>query len=105
MKKVTKIIFLTEYKLHCFFNNGEERLLDVPAILKDKYAKKIMNEHIFKKAKVGDLGEIYWEGIGEIKQLDGSLTPCNYDMSPEFVYINSKPFKNNPTFQVAPKTA
>ncbi len=94
MIKVIKIKCLKGFQIHCFFNNGEERLLNLSTILKDAYSKKIMNELIFKKAKIGALGQIYWEGVAQIKELNGSLSPCAYDMSGEFVYHNAKPFKN-----------
>jgi hypothetical protein len=48
-----------------------------------------MDNNIYKAAKIGSFGEIYGEEIAEMKDYDGSIIPCNYDMSPEFVYQNS----------------
>lgn len=90
MIKLIKIHCLADFKIHCFFNNGEEGLLDLKSILKDDFAVKILQEQVFKKAKIGDLGEIYWEGIAKIQDLGGNSIPCAYDMSPEFVYENLK---------------
>ena len=94
MDKITDISFLELFKILCTFNNGEQRILDLTLILNDKYSKKICNEGIFKQAKVGSLGEIYWEGIAEIKDLNGNVIPCEYDISPEFAHMNSIPIEN-----------
>ena len=55
-----------------------------------KYARRIFDADVFRQAKIGSLGEIYWENIAEIKMLDGKIQPCNYDISPEFAYLNSE---------------
>ena len=91
--KVTHITFLEPFTLKCWFANREVRILELSHLLKPPYAEKILNETVFKTAKVGTLGQIYWEKIGQIQLLDRSIAPCEYDMSGEFVYENSKPFK------------
>lgn len=65
-------------------------MIDLNKTLKGKYANKILNnEAVFKSALIGDFGEIYWANVAEITDLNGNKTPCEYDMSPEFVYQNS----------------
>ncbi len=93
MKKVEKIICQHPFVIRCFFNNGEERLLNLEDVLdrKQKFAKKIFKDNVFKEAKVGSFGQVYWENIAEIKTLEGKMEPCEYDLSPEFVYMNSQP--------------
>lgn len=39
--------------------------------------------------EIRSFGEIYWEGITEMKNFDGSKIPYEYDMSTEFEYQNS----------------
>lgn len=93
MRKITNISFEYPFKVHCLFNNGEERILDLEKAL-DKtgvYAKKIFEGDTFKKAKIDSFGGIYWEGIAEIKTLDGKSEPCEYDISPDFAYFTSEP--------------
>ena len=95
MNKITDISFLELFKILCTFSNGEQRILDLNSTLKDKYSKKIFNEDVFSQAKIGSLGEIYWEGIAEIKDLNGKIIPCEYDISPEFAHVNSIPVRKN----------
>ncbi len=92
MIKIVKIEFLENNKILCLFDNKELRLLNLSEHLNDKYAIKILsNERIFRAAKVGGFGEIFWSDIGEIVELNGAVNVCDYDISPEFAYFNSKP--------------
>lgn len=91
MHKIKKISFISPDKLICIFSNEEERILDLGLSLDDQFARKILNdEHIFRQARVGELGQIYWENVGEIIDCNGKVLPCQYDISPEFAYINSR---------------
>lgn len=91
MKRILEISYQEPFKIVCSFNNGEQRLLDLQYALnpKQKYTQKILNNKTFKKAKIGVFGEIYWEGIAEMKDLEGNTIPCEYDISPDFAYIKS----------------
>jgi hypothetical protein len=88
MLKVTQIRILEAYKLLCFFNTNEQKVLDLRQALDsdNEMVQTILQPHIFKTAKVGELGEILWENTGKIRELDGSVTLCAYDISPEFAY-------------------
>ncbi len=99
MKKIIDISFKEPYKILCYFNDGEKRMLDLKQILdpQQKYEKKVFNESIFYRAKVGDFGEIYWDNLAEIKDFDGNYIPCEYDISPELIYSNSIPVEENTT--------
>lgn len=92
MRKITAIKFLDSFKLLCIFNTGEKRLLDVSKALDMQHglAKKLTDPKVFSQARVGSCGEIVWEGIGEIKDYNGSVIPCEYDISPEFAYHHSE---------------
>ncbi len=90
MRRITKIDFLENNQLLCLFENQELRVLNLPSLLKDKYGNKILlNENIFKTAKIGDLGEIYWPNMAEMQDENGELQSCAYDISPEFAYFHS----------------
>jgi hypothetical protein len=91
MIKITKIEFLSSFKILCEFNNKERRILDLKNSLDSnhKLVKNILDTQIFKMAKIGEFGEIYWDNAGEIKELDGKITKCEYDISPEFAYYHS----------------
>ena len=88
-----EIIEVSPYFVICKFNNGEVRKLDVNKVFaerqNDAYAKKILNPSIFKSVKIGEFGQLYWENMAQIKDLNGQLIQCEYDMSPEFIYHNS----------------
>ena len=89
--KIQSIKILDSHKILCVFNTGETRILDITLSLDSTYklVKKLANQDVFKNAKIGQFGEIYWEEIGEMRELDGSITSCVYDISPEFVFYNS----------------
>ena len=91
MLKIETIQILETYKLLCVFNTGEKRILDIQSTLDlaNEYVKRIVQPETFKKVKIGDFGQIYWENIAEMKDLNGVTFPCEFDMSPEFVYHNS----------------
>ncbi len=91
MHKITNISILATYKICCVFNTGEKKVLDLSSVLDDsnKYKRKLLNNEVFQQAKIGSFGEIYWDNIGEIKDYDGTIISCVYDISPEFAYYNS----------------
>ncbi|NJM94144.1 MAG: DUF2442 domain-containing protein [Cytophagales bacterium] len=91
MTKVSKIEFIESFKLLCQFQDGEHRILDLRKALRGPMAQRILTTDVFPLAKVGKLGQIYWEDMGEIRGLDGQIEVCEYDISPEFVYHNSIP--------------
>ena len=88
MIKVTQIKILGAHKLLCVFNTKEQKVLDLLHVLdKDnEMVKTILQPTVFQKARVGELGEILWENVGQIRELDGSISTCAYDISPEFAY-------------------
>ncbi|MEM7550457.1 MAG: hypothetical protein AAF363_12315 [Bacteroidota bacterium] len=93
MKKIVSLKVLEPFKLKCIFNNKEERLLNLKDILNqsDKYAQKVFVKEILKDVKIGSHGEIYWDGIAQIKSLSGEMMPCEYDISPDLAYLKSSP--------------
>ena len=91
MVKVTHIEIIDSHKILCVFNTNERRILDIQKVLDPEHrlVKKVLNPATFHQAKVGEYGEILWENAGEIRELDGSISPCEYDISPEFAYHHS----------------
>jgi hypothetical protein len=94
MIKISRIEILDSFKILCYFNSNERRILDLKNVLdpNNRFVNKILNPIDFGQAKVGEFGEIKWDNMGEIKELDGSLTLCEYDISPELAYYKSTPF-------------
>ena len=96
MRKVLKIDLIGDNKIICFFKNGEQRLLDLKATLKDKYGKLITSDKTtYSQATIGEFGEIMWNGLAQMRDSNGETIPCAYDMSPEFAYQNSTPIKSH----------
>ena len=73
------------------FDNGDERILDLKEVINDKYREKILSPDIFTQAQIGSFGEIFWKDMGEIRNLNGELEPCDYDISSDFAYMKSAP--------------
>lgn len=96
MKKIVKISILKPFIIICTFDNGEIRSLNLEAILNKnhKFEKKVLKEKIFNTVKIGMNGELYWENVAEIKTLEGEIISCEYDICPDFVYINSEQIKS-----------
>ena len=94
-EKIEQIIIKQPYQLICVFNNKEKRLLDLRDVLDetDKYAGKVFNLSTFNQVKIGELGELYWEDLAEMKNLKGELIECAYDISPDLAYMKSQPLE------------
>ena len=93
MNKIENISFLEPFRILCEFKNGEKRILDLEKLLDKsrKYSIRIFNDDVYQNAKVGSFGEIYWDGIAEMKDLKGNIVPCQYDICPDYVYMHSVP--------------
>ena len=59
----------------------------------DRYAVKVFNLSTFNQVKIGELGELYWENLAEMKNLEGELIKCAYDISPDLAYMKSQPIE------------
>ena len=91
MLKIESISIIENYKILCFFNNGKKRIFDLEQSLDltNKYVKKILTPQIFSEVTIGKFAQIKWDDEGEIKDYDGTILSCEYDISPEFIYQNS----------------
>jgi hypothetical protein len=93
--KVKKIIELKPYYLIFEFENGEIKKLVVDQFLngQDSFSvERILNPSHFIKAQIGSLGQLYWPEAAHMKDINGDMILCEYDMSPEFIYNNSVPY-------------
>lgn len=90
MLKVVSIDQIEPYVLTCSFNNGSRRKLDVlPLIQKHNHlngASELLNEAQFKKAQIGEMGEVFWKGIIR----NSANETWDYDISPEFIFWEGK---------------
>ena len=88
MARLNKIIVINSFQITGQFNDGQIKVLDVYPLIKSHLnlngASSLLNETIFKNAKLGAFGEIYWPKIVVSKY----STLMDYDISPEFFYNN-----------------
>lgn len=93
MRKVKYIQFIKDFVIRCEFDNGEIRDLDISGILNKngKYFNRVFEKDVFVTAKIGEVGQIYWDGIAEMKTTNGEIIPVEYDICPDFAYLKSNP--------------
>jgi hypothetical protein len=88
MLKIEKIISIEPYEIVSKFNNGETKKLNILPIIQNHIefdgVEKLLDEKIFKTAKLGVFTEIYWKKI--VKTSKNEI--WNYDISPEYFYEN-----------------
>jgi hypothetical protein len=94
MKKVIQVSYFEDYKLKLVFNNLDQKVLDfLPIIQKDliqfESLNKLLDKDLFKTVQIGEMGELYWEGLIEYE--DGNI--WNYDISPELCFDISIPIR------------
>jgi len=91
MIKITEISIKEPFKIICTFNTSEIKILDLKKVLdgRNQYAKKILDTSIYAKVKIGEFGELTWENMAKMKDENGELISCAYDISPEFAYHHS----------------
>ncbi len=91
MTKVLSIETIEPYFLVCRFNNNSLKKLDIlPLIQNHKELngiEQLMDSETFKKARVGEMGEILWDKI-ITTNYNGEEVIWDYDISPEFAFEN-----------------
>ena len=92
MIRIIKILEITPFSLICKFNNGLVKKLDVLPIIENHIhldgVNKLLNESVFRTARIGEFGEIVWDKIVRNDQ-DAEDFYWDYDISPEFAFQNS----------------
>ncbi len=94
MLKAVEIINSNPYKIVCKFNTGEIREINLENLILESNSlvnkEKLLDPAFFNKAAIGNFGELFWENAAYIRDLKGEMISCEFDLSPEFVYFNSK---------------
>ena len=94
MIRITQITVVPHYNLICKFNSGAIKKLAVLPIIEHHMhlngVANLLDEDVFKNAKIGQFGEIVWEEIVKTEH-NGQIFCWDYDISPEFAYQNSTP--------------
>ncbi len=93
MLKAIEITEVKPYQVTCRFNNGELRLIEMEKIIRDSNSfvnkQKLLEPVFFKQAAIGVFGQLYWDNAAYFKNENGELIPCEFDLSPEFVFHHS----------------
>jgi hypothetical protein len=96
MIKVEQILEVKPFYIICKFNTGEVKkfTLGETALIvnENRFHKKLSSADVFKQVKIGEFGQLYWEGIAEMKDENGKTFVCEYDMSPEYIYHHSSTY-------------
>jgi hypothetical protein len=85
MLRVIHILKFEQGALVCELNNGHKKRIQIqPLVNKHAHFKgidQLNNADFFQKAKIGELGEIYWKDA----VCTSSNEKWNYDISPEYI--------------------
>lgn len=85
--RVSKILKIENFHILCEMNNGIKKSIDVLECLNDHSHLRgiisLKNWTEFQKVKIGEFGELTWEKVMKIDNLN-----WNYDISPEFIFYN-----------------
>jgi hypothetical protein len=89
MKKIVEIIEVKAFYITCRFNDGRIATINVKPLLESQQhlqgIEKLYDETIFKKVRIGKMGELVWDNI--ITTIyDDKQTVWDYDISPELVW-------------------
>jgi hypothetical protein len=89
MKKIVEIIEIRAFYITCRFNDGRIATINVKPLLESQQhllgIEKLFDETIFKKVRIGIMGELVWENI--ITTIyNNETTIWDYDISPELVW-------------------
>ena len=95
MIKPVEILSAHPYSVVCRFSSGETRELNVePLLLAQKNikgVKKLFDKQVFSQVSIGEVGQLLWKDIITMKNEKGELISAEYDISPEFAYLQSIP--------------
>jgi len=89
MHKITSIIDIKPYTIRVTFDGNNNRSINFNSILSDFPILK--DENIFRSASLDDYPTIKWDGLTQIRELDGTLSPAPLDFCPDTLYEMSVP--------------
>lgn len=81
---ITKVNYLSDYKLSVSFNNGESGVADLSSVVHNGVFKALEPQEKFAQ-------------VGLDKELETIVWPGGLDLAPEFVYFQA--FKDKPQYQ------
>ena len=93
MLRIEEIVEVVPYSVTCKFNTGEVKKIVLNTYISagnhlvDKI--KLLNPDFFKEVQIGRFGELFWNNAAFMQNEKDELIPCEFDLSPEFVYHNS----------------
>lgn len=95
MIKPIKILSAKPYSIVCIFSSGETRTLNMEPFLEAqkniKGINRLFDEKVFSQVSIGEVGQLLWKDVVTMINEKGEITPCEYDISPEFAYSQSTP--------------
>jgi hypothetical protein len=90
MVKTIKILEVTPYKITCEFNTHEVKTNNMFHLINNsnEFVNKqlLLDPVFFEQVQIGQFGELFWKNAAYFRNEAGDLVPCEYDVSPEFVY-------------------
>lgn len=92
MERVVEITEIGKYYCVCRFNNGTIKKINIEPLIKshaNKLTRNLFDFSIFSEVKIGDVGQLYWADTSTMKDEKGNIIPCEYDISPEFIFHNA----------------
>ena len=93
MNKIVEIIDIGKYYCVCKFKDGATKKINIEPLIKshaDKLTRNLFDFSIFSEVKIGDMGQLYWANSSTMKDENGNLIQCEYDISPEFIFYNAE---------------
>ena len=89
MHKITSIIEIKPYSILVKFDGNNKRRINFSTIIDDFPVLK--DKSIFRLANLDDYPTIKWDGLTQIRELDGTLSPSPLDFCPDTLYELSVP--------------
>ena len=87
--KIVQITEIGKYYCVCRFSSGIKKKLNIEPLIKahaGMITKDLFDFSIFSQVNIGDFGQLYWSDAATMKDENGALIPCEYDISSEYVY-------------------
>ena len=88
MHYINSIVDIQPYTITVIFDNKECRKINFESIVSDFPILK--KPGVFLSATLDDYPTLKWNGLGKIKELDGTIVPVALDFSPDALYMMSE---------------
>ena len=98
LPRIKNIISTDSYSIKCLWNTGEIRVIELEQeILTNGQSviSKLSDKNTFASVKLdSEAGTIYWDGLLNYTDIDGTIKSGPLDLCPDVLYSLSKPDKN-----------